>query len=170
MTPTDNAAPEDIGLRLLHGVIDLGWADYNGHMTEFRYLCVFGETTDRFLEHIGIDLKAARLGTYFTLESHIRHLKESYPGQPFVVETELLGYDEKRIHLLHRFMIDGVVHATGEHLCLHVVGSRPAAAAQSVLEHVRRLFGAHVERPVPERCGSVLTKALQFSRLAPQHY
>jgi acyl-CoA thioester hydrolase/carnitine 3-dehydrogenase len=151
-------------LRLFSDVVDPSWADYNGHMTEFRYLYVFGETTDRFLVHLGIDLDRAKTGTYYTLESHIRHHRESYPGTAFTTETELLAYDEKRVHLFHRFIIDGAVHATGEHLCLHVVGSRAATAASPVVQNLARIFCAQIRRPMPERSGAVLTKALQYTR------
>lgn len=151
-------------LHLLSGTIEPGWADYNGHMTEFRYLYVFGETTDRFLQHIGIDLTAARRGTYYTLESHIRHIKESLPESSFATETELLGYDEKRIHLFHRFMVKGATHATGEHLGLHVVESRTSPAKGLILNRLAQLFDAQRSRPLPERSGSVLTKPLKFSR------
>jgi alpha-methylacyl-CoA racemase len=164
MTRKQNPAVTETPLRLFSGTVDQGWIDYNGHMTEFRYLYVFGETTDRFLVHLGINLDEARIGTYYTLESHIRHLKESHPGTTFTTETELLAYDEKRIHLFHRFIIDGAVHATGEHLCLHVVGSRAAAAGAPVAENLARIFGAQIGRPIPERSGAVLTKALQYSR------
>jgi len=153
-------------LHLFAGRVEEDWIDYNGHMTEFRYLYVFGETTDRFLEHVGIDLRLASQGTYYTLESHVRHLKETLQGRAFTTHTDLLGYDEKRIHLLHKFVVDGHVHATGEHLCLHVIASRPCAAEGAVLDRLSGLFDAQRHHPVPARCGSVLTKALRYSRPA----
>lgn len=42
-------------LRLHQARVSGGWVDYNGHMTEFRYLQVMGDATDAFLIHIGLD-------------------------------------------------------------------------------------------------------------------
>ena len=31
------------------------WTDYNGHMTEYRYLNCFGDASDAVMLHIGCD-------------------------------------------------------------------------------------------------------------------
>ena len=38
------------------------WIDYNGHMSEHRYLQVFGDTTDGLLRLIGVDMAYAEAG------------------------------------------------------------------------------------------------------------
>jgi carnitine 3-dehydrogenase len=43
-----------------------GWIDYNGHMTESRYLFACSETTDAFLRHIGAGLDYVGPGTATT--------------------------------------------------------------------------------------------------------
>jgi len=74
------------------------WVDYNGHMTEFRYLHVFGDATDAFLTHIGMDSEyMAKDRSIYTVESHIRHIQEVAAGKPLALETQLLGYDEWKI-------------------------------------------------------------------------
>ena len=35
--------------------VPIDWTDYNGHMTESRYLDAFAQSTDRFMEIIGCD-------------------------------------------------------------------------------------------------------------------
>ncbi|MFT7596759.1 MAG: carnitine 3-dehydrogenase, partial [Paracoccaceae bacterium] len=39
----------------LNRAVPLDWVDYNGHMTESRYLDAFANATDRFMELIGCD-------------------------------------------------------------------------------------------------------------------
>ncbi len=98
------------------------WVDYNGHMTEFRYLHVFGDATDAFLTHIGMNSAyMARGRSIYTVESHIRHVQEVAAGKPLALETQLLGYDEKRVRLCHIMRGEnGEVLATGEHMMLSV--------------------------------------------------
>jgi carnitine 3-dehydrogenase len=53
------------------------WADYNGHMTEARYLECFSEATTEMMSIIGADEEyILNIGSYFTVETHIRHLDE----------------------------------------------------------------------------------------------
>ncbi len=99
------------------------WVDYNGHMTEFRYLHVFGDATDAFLTYIGMDSAyMARGRSIYTVESHIRHIQEIASGKQLKLETQLLGYDEKRVRLSHvmREAETGALLATGEHMLLSV--------------------------------------------------
>jgi len=91
-------------------------------MTEFRYLHVFGDATDAFLTHIGMNSDyMARGRSIYTVESHIRHVEEVAAGKPLMLETQLLGYDEKRVRLCHIMRGEGgEVLATGEHMMLSV--------------------------------------------------
>ena len=114
----------DNGWLMLHtAVVDPEWIDYNGHMTEFRYLEALADGTDAVLRRIGIDSAyVATRGSYYTVETHIRHLDEAHAGDHLCVATQLLGYDEKRLHLFHelRRRGDDAAIATGEHMLLHV--------------------------------------------------
>lgn len=109
-------------LTLHRAVVRGDWLDYNGHMTEHRYLQVFGDATDAFLGHIGMgDAYRADGLSVYTVETHIRHLAETGANVQLSVQTTLLGYDDKRIRLLHE-MTDpaGALQATAEHMLLHV--------------------------------------------------
>lgn len=98
------------------------WLDYNGHMTEFRYLQVFGDATDAFLGHIGMDDAYRAAGrSIYTVETHIRHLAETPVNTRLSVKTTVLGHDAKRIRLHHEMTDeDGQVRATAEHMLIHV--------------------------------------------------
>ena len=64
------------------------WIDYNGHMTEYRYLQVMADATDVFLARIGADPDYAAAGhSYYTAETHIRHLGEAHRGDRLIVDT-----------------------------------------------------------------------------------
>jgi acyl-CoA thioester hydrolase/carnitine 3-dehydrogenase len=120
---------------------------------------------DALYGEIGIDFAKAAEGAYYTLETHIRHFREARLGTALVSQTEILGYDEKRLHLLHRLFDDaGGLLATGEHLAIHVAHGRSCAAAQAVLDRIRALFAPYQDIPVEEGTGSVLLRPLRVSR------
>ena len=99
------------------------FVDYNGHMTESRYLQVFGDATDAFLKFIGVDKDYFATGkSIYTAESHIRHLNEAKMGETLAIETRLLGFDGKRIRIVHEMYRakDHLILATAEHMLLHV--------------------------------------------------
>ena len=76
------------------------WIDYNGHMTESRYLQVFADSSDALLAWLGIDRAYhARAGSYFTVETHIMHLKEVQALEPIHTTTQILAADDKRLHV-----------------------------------------------------------------------
>ena len=79
------------------------WLDFNGHMTESRYLQVFGDATDALLRFVGADQDYMAAGrSFYTVETHLRHLREVAGGEPIAVATRILGCDEKRLHVFHR--------------------------------------------------------------------
>ncbi len=148
------------GWLTIHSVmVDAEWIDYNGHMTEFRYLEALADGTDALLRQIGIDSAyVATRGSYYTVETHIRHLDEAHAGDRLNVYTQLLGYDDKRLHLYHelRRPDDATTVATGEHMLLHVdhaagvTAPAPAdvlLALAAIAERQRELELAQRRRP-----------------------
>ncbi|OCP14965.1 3-hydroxyacyl-CoA dehydrogenase [Ensifer sp. LC163] len=133
------------------------WLDYNGHMTEHRYLHIFSDSSDALYAKLGVVFEKAAEGSYYTMETHLRHLAETHVGGSLWTETEILGYDEKRLHLFHRlFESGGKLLATAEHLALHVAHSKSCAASGDMLTKVASIFANQNELPVAERVGSVL--------------
>jgi len=156
------AAPADSGLdtsrplALHEATVEPEWVDYNGHAHESRYLQVFGDTTDALLGLLGID--AAYLdgvGSYFTVETHLSHLREASAGDRLRTTTQVLGCDEKRLHIFHSlFGGDGLV-ATAEQMMLHVSAEtgRAAPAGDEVLARARAIAAGHAALPLPGRAG-----------------
>ncbi len=158
----DGALPapvDDARLHLHESVVGPDWIDYNGHMTESRYLEVLADTTDAFLLRIGIDPPYVAGGrSYYTVETHIRHLGEARQGERLRVATQLLGYDEKRLHLFHQVQrpADGAVVATGEHMLLHVdrAAGRTAPADGAVLAALAAIAAGQSSLEWPDGAGS----------------
>jgi carnitine 3-dehydrogenase len=145
-------------LRLHEARVLPEWIDYNGHMTESRYLQVFGDASDALFRYIGIDEAYHRAGlSYYTVETHIMHLREVEAGVPLHVTTQLLSADKKRIHLFHELhrSDDGTRLATAEQMLLHVDtnASRACPAREDVRERVLRIAEAHRGLPKPDFAG-----------------
>ena len=88
----------------LDRAVPLDWTDYNGHMNEAKYLQAFGDATDRFMAIVGCTPDyIATGGSYFTAETHIRHLSELHAGKRIHVKTLCLNGQGKTMHLFrHR--------------------------------------------------------------------
>lgn len=98
------------------------WIDYNGHMSEAYYVLVFGFATDALYEYfeIGAEYRAKTNRSVYTLESHIRYLKEVSLGQQLDIKTILASYDSKRLHFVHEMYVSGELVATTEIMGLHL--------------------------------------------------
>ncbi|APX11923.1 carnitine 3-dehydrogenase [Tateyamaria omphalii] len=149
---------EDVSAPILtvRRAVPLDWTDYNGHMNEARYLQAFGDATDRFMALIGCDAGyIATGGSYFTAETHIRHLDEVHAGTVIEVRTQVLAGAGKKLHLFHEMRDGARVLATGEHFLLHVSleTRRPSEPAPEILAALERIAAAHAGLPVPEGAG-----------------
>ncbi|MBI1416265.1 MAG: carnitine 3-dehydrogenase [Limimaricola sp.] len=139
--------------------VPLDWTDYNGHMNEARYLQVFGDATDKFMALVGCDMAyIATGGSYFTAETHIRHLSECRAGARVRVETQCLLGAGKKMHLFHRMFEGETLLATGEHMLIHVsLATRKAAEPDArVAEPLGRIAAAHAGLPRPEGAGAAV--------------
>jgi carnitine 3-dehydrogenase len=118
-------------LRLLETHVRPEWVDYNGHMTDSRYLQVFGDATDALFRLAGIDDAYRRAGSaMYTAESHVIHKAEARAPERLYVTTRVLEVDDKRVrlaHSLHRTRDDALV-ASAEQLYLHVNSAAGKAA------------------------------------------
>jgi len=99
------------------------WIDYNKHLTEWAYLKLFGDGTDVVLAKIGAGAEYVAGGhSWYTVETHIRHLGQARLGEPVEVRTRVLAADAKRLHLFHEMVSlkQNAVIATAEHMLVHV--------------------------------------------------
>ena len=134
------------------------WVDYNGHMTESRYLQVFGDCSDALYRHLGVDSDyLENKGSYYTVETHIMHNQEVAGLQPIYATTQLLDYDEKRLHLFHSLYHQGTndLLASCEQMMLHVDASsgRAGDVGQAMLEKVKTIAQAQSHLGKPDAAG-----------------
>jgi carnitine 3-dehydrogenase len=134
------------------------WVDYNGHVHESRYLELFADATDALLGAVGVDAGyLADGGSYFTVETHISHLRQLEAGDRVHVTTQVLDSDEKRLHVFHVLLREGETDplATAEQMLLHVdTGSgRASPSREPVCARVAELTERHAALPRPERAG-----------------
>ena len=145
-------------LRAHAGRVQPDWVDYNNHMTDSRYLFIFGEASDALFRAVGADDSYLASGfSYFTVETHIVHLHEIAGLAPYYATTQILDADEKRIHVFHRIHhgeTDALL-ATGEQMLLHVdtKARRAAPFPPAMAERVAALREAHALLKRPEQAG-----------------
>lgn len=137
--------------------IPLDWTDYNGHMNEARYLQAFGDATDRFMEMIGCDgAYIATGGSYFTAETHIRHIDEVHAGARIEICTQVLLGEGKKMHLWHEMFEGERLLASGEHMLIHVdlQSRRPSAPSAAIEASLTRIAAGHAALARPDAAGS----------------
>ena len=148
----DTAAP----MVMAHMQVLPGWIDYNGHMTESRYLFAASETCDAFLRHVGAGMDYVAGGhSYYTAESHILHAGEAKLGEQLTGSVQVLGADEKKLHLFFRIKSGGRLVASVEQILLHVdmAAGKACPAAPEVLARIQPIAHAHNALQRPETAG-----------------
>ena len=143
-------------LVMWQGQVLPGWIDYNGHMTESRYYFCNSETVDNFLRMIGAGMDYVAAGhSYYSAETHIRHLGEAKLGDQIRGELQILSADEKRFRSFVRIMKGEECVATVEQLCLHVdmKAGKTVPAAPEVWTKLQAIAKAQAGLPLPEGAG-----------------
>ncbi|MGW2408043.1 thioesterase family protein [Streptomyces sp. NPDC001739] len=131
------------------------WIDYNGHLGEAYYVLVFGFATDALMDAAGLDAAyRERTGcSLYTVEAHVRYLREVARGRELTVRTAVLGVDGRKLRLLHEMFAGGPAGepvATEELFLLHVdrSGGRTAPLPGTTRERLAALVA-----PAPRWAG-----------------
>ena len=143
-------------VRTLDRAVPLDWTDYNGHMNEARYLQAFGDATDRMMALVGCDMDYVASGdSFFTAETHIRHVDEVRAGIRIHVTTQVLLGAGKKMHLFHEMYDGDRLLATGEHMLIHVnlTTRRAQDPDDRVAVPLARIAAAHAALPWPAGAG-----------------
>jgi acyl-CoA thioester hydrolase len=148
-----------VGEIVYDGVILDEWIDVNDHMNVAYYVLAFDLGIDTIWQQFGITadyIRDRRLST-FAVESHIEYLRELRAGEPIRISTQLLAFDEKRIHQFMRMYHadDGFLAATSEWMNLHVdlESRRVAPWPDDVLARIDTFFQSQRESAMPDRAG-----------------
>lgn len=140
------------------------WIDYNGHMNVAYYILAFDHATDIFFDRIGLDseYRTGGHGTTFAVESHVTYQRELHEGDPLRFTTQLLGFDQKRLHFFHRmYHADkNYLAATSEWLSLHIdlETRRVGPFRAEILSRFAALMDRHSRLPWPEEAGRTIRR------------
>ncbi|WP_405241511.1 carnitine 3-dehydrogenase [Lentisalinibacter salinarum] len=145
-------------LRLLELAVLPAWIDYNGHMTEYRYVQAFSDSCEALLRRVGMHDEYVAAGcSWYTAETHTQYFDEVGAGASMYSTAQVLATDGKRLHVFYRLHAaeDDRLLATLEAMYLHVntASGRVEEAAADASGALRQLATAHAALPVPETAG-----------------
>ncbi len=154
----DGSADADGRLLTISTPVQPEWIDYNDHLTEYCYLKLFGDATDVVLARIGAGMDYVAGGhSWYTVETHIRHLGQARLGEPVEVRSRVLAVDGKRLHLFHEMVSlkQQAKIATAEHMLVHVdaKAEKSAPAPQDMQDKAQALVAGQAHLPPPEGQG-----------------
>ena len=132
------------------------WIDWNGHLNLAYYVVLFDRATDLLFDELGLGLDYRRdeEKATFVVETHNLYERELLVGERVRIATQILGSDDKRLHLGHEMfrLRDGERSATQELMFLHIdlQARRVASDPVRVFECLRvgprpfRRLGQHI--------------------------
>ncbi|MCI2417560.1 thioesterase family protein [Saccharopolyspora sp. K220] len=143
------------GLREFRQRVRAEWIDYNGHLSEAYYVLVFGFATDAVMDQVGLDAgyRTATGCSLYTVEAHVRYLREVKPDAELVVTSRVVGAGAKKVRICHEMTVADALVATEEIMALHVDGAQ--GSTTPFPDVVADRFAALVEPP-PEYAGSAI--------------
>ena len=104
--------------------IESSWIDYNGHLRDAYYGLVASYAIDDVMDHLGLDAayRESTQCTLYTLEMQVHYLHEVKGTDDLGVNSLILDFDRKRIHVGCRFTCSRVAEpvATADMMLLHV--------------------------------------------------
>ena len=114
--------------------LESSWIDYNGHLRDAYYGLVASYAIDDVMDHLGLDAayRESTRCTLYTLEMHVHYLHEVKGTDDLGVNSLILDFDRKRIHVGCRFTCSRVAEpvATADMMLLHVrQGDKPSVAS-----------------------------------------
>jgi acyl-CoA thioester hydrolase len=140
--------------------VEPAWVDYNGHLNMAYYNVLFDRAVDEVYElwGVGEPYVTKRRHSFFTVEVHLRYLRELHVDDPVRVTFQLLDFDSKRVHYLEQLFhaSDGFVSATSENLALHVNldNRKTAPFPDDVARRLTQMQLSHAKLPRPEETGA----------------
>jgi carnitine 3-dehydrogenase len=145
----------------MHGTVRPEWVDYNGHMTDSRYLQVFGDAMDVLYRSIGVDEAYRAAGhMFYTVETHGCYRAELKVEEPYSVDTRVLEVTERSLRVIHSLYRDrdGALAATGEEMHVHVDtrAGKAAVMPAPVRTALQKLKDARRGEPVPAEAGRAI--------------
>ena len=145
------------------------YVDYNNHLNDGYYMVIFSNATTTLMDHIGLG-ETQRLATkcsLFTLEMHVNYLQEVKGGTEVRIDTQILGFDAKRVHVFHTMHRgeEAEAAATNEQMLLHMDMTGPKAAPfqANVAAKLEAIWKTHKDLPRPKNAGRAINLPVKTS-------
>ena len=141
------------------GTVKSEWIDMNGHMNVAYYVRAFDLAIDIHWAEIGItsDYIENEQCSTFSVECHITYQNEMKVDEKYRIISNILAYDEKRIHLFQTMFKKGSEEtiATAEWMNLHVnLKTRKVCGwPKIVLENLKKVSYSQKEQEWPAEAG-----------------
>ncbi|NVK17299.1 MAG: thioesterase family protein [Methylocystaceae bacterium] len=146
------------------------WIDYNGHMNVAFYVLAFDHATDAVLEkvHMGPAYRHSEEKSIFVVESHVTYEGEVMERDGLEIQSYILGYDQKRLHLFHEMFSSTTKQkcATNEIMALHVdLKTRKTAVFSSDLQNrLESLCRQSWQGGLPDQLGRQISRLGDWSK------
>jgi acyl-CoA thioester hydrolase len=147
------------GTVVYSGTVLNEWIDINQHMNVAYYVLAFDLGVDSLWTHFGITDERIndQASSTFAVECHVTWQREMLADAPFVITSQVLAFDAKRIHQFMRMYsaAEGYLAATAEWMNLHVDldTRRVAPWPDDVLARIDAFSAAQADMPMPEEAG-----------------
>ena len=135
------------------------WIDVNGHMNVAYYLTAFDLAVDKQWIQLGITQEYIEVEKFstFSVECHITYQQELKVDDEFRIESSILAYDEKRIHLFQTMLKpdNKEIVATAEWMILHInMQTRKVAPwPDKILETLEKMVSSQISTNWPKEAG-----------------
>ena len=134
------------------------WIDYNGHMTEYRFVEVFSDCCEALLRRVGMHDEYVAAGhSWYTAETHTQFFDEVGVNKPMYATAQVIFADAKRLHVYFRLHSsdDGRLLSALEAMYLHVhmESGKVVAASDEAMQSLAALAAAHEGLQKPEAVG-----------------
>jgi carnitine 3-dehydrogenase len=92
---------------------------------------------------------------YNTVETYIMHRAEAKLGDELHIETQLLSFDDKRVHIFHRLRRGDTEIASAEQMLLHVdtKAGKAASTNNTVWNSLANIAQVQKNMPFPTAVG-----------------
>ncbi len=152
-----------IGIEVVRGKVLPEWIDVNEHMNVAYYVLAFDLAVDSLWEQFGITENHVNVSdsSTFAVETHITWQREMAVDEPYVITSQLLAYDNKRIHQFMR-MYHAEQHylaSTAEWLNLHVdlAVRKVSPWPEAISERIAAFAGLQQDWGWPQEAGKRMT-------------
>jgi acyl-CoA thioester hydrolase len=149
-------------LTLHRFTVPAGFVDYNKHLSDGYYTVIFSDATTALMAHIGLGPaeREATGHTLFTLEMHTNYLLEVKLGAEVRIDTQILGFDAKRLHVFHSMHRgdEAVAVSTNEQMLMNIdmAGPKSAPFRTEVAARLETIWAGHKDLPRPQNAGRAI--------------